>query len=79
MTNTAMSRRKSAHSSSDCEFDSNDECDNLEENQEDVDDPAELFENLRQEETKDDMDGNPENALFQMTKQMQFNFKEVAR
>jgi len=75
--NTALSRR-STRSSTDYESDSNDEYDDLEENPEETADPSELFENLRQEETEDDTDGNPESTLYQSIKQMQFNFKEAA-
>ena len=76
-TNSAASGRRSARSTTDCESDSNDEHDDSEENPKDVEDLTELFENLRQEETEDDIDGNPESTLFLMIKQMQLNFQEV--
>jgi len=56
-----------------CETGSNDEHDDPKKSQ---DDPVECHDNNSQEETEDDMDGNPQSVVFQSLNPLEFKFRE---
>jgi len=74
---TITSTRRNTRATSECESDSNDEHEELDETGGVQDDPVDCCDNNNEEETEEDVDRNPESTVFQHLQALKFNFREV--